>query len=72
MINDPNKHDAARNYILRAGYTDAQADQGIAYAEQEGAIEPHDVAALALCRILYTDEQIAEGEDFEIKPEDLL
>ena len=72
MINDPNKHDAARNYILRAGYTDAQADRGIAYAEQAGAIEPHNVAGIAICRILYTDEQIAEGVAFEIKPEDLL
>ena len=72
MINDPNKHDAVRTLLLRAGYTDAQIEEGIAYAEKEGVSDASDVVALAVSRILYSDEQLAEGARFSLDAGELL
>ncbi|MGA0530763.1 hypothetical protein [Hansschlegelia sp. KR7-227] len=56
--------DAVRAQIAEAGYSDAAISKGIAYAADQGASDDHEAFVLAVSRILYSDEDLAEGARF--------
>ena len=68
MVNHPNRSPIAaiRRHITDAGYSDADARHGISWAKSRGFATARDGYALAMSRILYSDEQLAEGAHFPV------
>lgn len=71
MTNHPNRSLAAairraRKHITDAGYSLGDASSGIDYATAQGATEAREIYILAVSRILYTDEQLADGARFSV------
>jgi hypothetical protein len=53
-----------RAELAAGGYTSAQIDRAMEYAHEQGACTGLDGYVLAMSRILYTDEQLADGARF--------
>lgn len=53
-----------RRHIAAAGYSAQSINKGMAFARNEGAVSQEDGFALAMSRILYSDDQLADGARF--------
>jgi hypothetical protein len=52
---------SASETLAAAGYSENQIREGMAYADAIGWDDEDDRGALALARILYSDEQLADN-----------
>jgi hypothetical protein len=50
-----------RDRLLVTGYSPKEASDGIAWAIEQGAVTQDELLDLAVTRILYDDDQIANG-----------
>lgn len=70
MANHPQRaaYASVRRKLARSGHTKTQIAYGLAYAKSQGAVGSDEVFTLAVSRILYTDDQLADGALFSKDP----
>ena len=56
------QHSGVARLLSDAGYSDAQIAWGFEYAADVGSVDEDEFARLALSRILYSDQQLADGD----------
>jgi hypothetical protein len=55
-----------RRHIYAAGYSKQDADAGIRYAAEQGDYTAREGYILAMSRILYSNDQLADGARFAV------